>query len=74
MKSQLLDYGYRYQRITIYCDSQSAISISHNSIQHSMTKHIDIRYYFIKDHVLNGNIELIFVPSDDEIADVLLMH
>ena len=35
-----------------------------------MTKHIDIRYHFIKDHVLNGNIELIFVPSDDEIADV----
>ena len=35
-----------------------------------MTKHIDIRYHFIKDHVLNGNIELIFVPSDDMIADV----
>ena len=70
MKSQLLDFGYRFQCIPIYCDSQSAISISHNLIQHSMMKHIDIRYHFIKDHVLNGNIELIFVPYDDEIADV----
>ena len=34
-----------------------------------MAKHIDIQYHFIKDHVLYGNIELIFVPSDDEIAD-----
>ena len=70
MKSQLLDYVYRYLQIPIYCDSSSAISISHNPIQHSMTKHIDIRYHFIKDHVLNGNIELIFVNSPDEIADV----
>ncbi|XP_052627226.1 secreted RxLR effector protein 161-like [Lactuca sativa] len=70
MKSQLLDYGYRFQRIPIYFDSQSAIAISHNPIQYSMTKHIDIWYHFIKDHVLNGNIELIFVPSNDEIANV----
>ena len=35
-----------------------------------MMKHIDIRYHFIKDHVLNGNIELIFVPSAGEITDV----
>ncbi|XP_052621726.1 uncharacterized protein LOC128127306 [Lactuca sativa] len=70
MKSQIFDYGYHFQHILIYCDSQSAISISHNPIKHSMTKHIDIHYHFIKDHVLNGNIELIFVPSDDEIVDV----
>ena len=66
----LSTYGYRFQHIPIYCDSQSAIAISHNPIHHSMTKHIDITYHFIKDHVLNGNIELIFVPSDDEIADL----
>ena len=70
MKSQLLDYGYRFQHIPIYCDSQSAITISYNPIQQSMTKHIDIRYHFIKYHVLNGNIELSFVPSKDEIADI----
>ena len=46
------------------------MAIAHNPIQHSMTKHIDIRYHFIKDHILNGNIELIFVKSPKEIADV----
>ena len=70
MKTQLLDYGYRMLRIPIYCDSESAIAISHNPIQHSKTKHIELRYHFIKDHILKGNIELIFVPTHEEIADV----
>ena len=70
MKSQLLDYAYRFQKIPIYYDLQSAISISYNPIQHSLTKYIDIWYHFIKDYVLNGNIELIFVPSNDKIVDV----
>ena len=70
MKTQLLDYGYRMLRIPIYCYSESAIAISHNPIQHSKTKHIELRYHFIKDHILKGNIELIFVPTHEEIADV----
>jgi hypothetical protein len=70
MKSQLLDYGYRMLRIPIYCDSKSAIAISHNPIQHSLTKHIDIRYHFLKDNILKENIEMFFIPSIEEIADV----
>lgn len=56
--------------IPIYYDSESAIAISHNPIQHSKMKHIELRYQFIKDNILKGNIELIFVPSHDEIVDV----
>ena len=70
MKSQLLDYGYRFLHIPIYYDSNSGMAIANNPIQHSMKKHIDIRHHFIKDHILNGNIELIFVKSPEEIADV----
>ena len=70
MKTQLLDYGYRMLWIPIYCHSESAIAISHNPIQHSKTKHIELRYHFIKDHILKGNIELIFVHTHEEIADV----
>ncbi|GJZ36549.1 retrovirus-related pol polyprotein from transposon TNT 1-94 [Tanacetum coccineum] len=51
MRTQLLDYGYKYNRILMYCDSKSVISISCNLVQHSKTKHIDIRYHFIKEHV-----------------------
>ncbi|GJV52803.1 hypothetical protein Tco_1448544 [Tanacetum coccineum] len=51
MRTQLLDYGYKYNRIPMYCDSKSAIAISCNPVQHSKTKHIDIWYHFIKEHV-----------------------
>ncbi|KAJ9566100.1 hypothetical protein OSB04_002066 [Centaurea solstitialis] len=43
MQSQLRDYGLEYNKIPIYCDSKSAIAISANPVQHSKTKHIDIR-------------------------------
>ncbi|GJR99697.1 ribonuclease H-like domain-containing protein [Tanacetum coccineum] len=51
MRTQLLDYGYKYNWILMYCDSKSAIAISCNPVQHSKTKHIDIRCHFIKEHV-----------------------
>ncbi|KAI3715926.1 hypothetical protein L6452_22916 [Arctium lappa] len=51
MRTQLKDYGFNYSRIRIYCDSKSAIAISSNPVQHTKTKHIDVRYHFIKDHV-----------------------
>ncbi|KAJ9558624.1 hypothetical protein OSB04_013238 [Centaurea solstitialis] len=70
MKTQLADFGYTMNRIPIYCDSQSAILITANPVQHSKTKHIDIRYHFIKDHVEKGNIELYFVESDLQLADL----
>ncbi|KAJ9544052.1 hypothetical protein OSB04_023759 [Centaurea solstitialis] len=70
MKTQLADFGYTMNRIPIYCDSQSAIQITANPVQHSKTKHIDIRYHFIKDHVEKGNIELYFVESDLQLADL----
>ncbi|KAJ9557983.1 hypothetical protein OSB04_012597 [Centaurea solstitialis] len=70
MKTQLADFGYTMQRIPIYCDSKSAIQIAANPVQHSRTKHIDIRYHFIKDHVEKGNIELYFVESDLQLVDL----
>ncbi|GJX07091.1 retrovirus-related pol polyprotein from transposon TNT 1-94 [Tanacetum coccineum] len=56
MRTQLLDYGFKYNRIPMYCDSKSAIAISCNLVQHSKTKHIDIRYHFIKEHVERGTV------------------
>ncbi|KAJ9566774.1 hypothetical protein OSB04_002740 [Centaurea solstitialis] len=70
MKTQLADFGYTMKRIPIYCDSKSAIQIMANPVQHSRTKHIDFRYHFIKYHVEKGNIELYFVESDYQLADL----
>ncbi|GKA52487.1 hypothetical protein Tco_0745802 [Tanacetum coccineum] len=64
MRTQLLDYGYRYTKIPMYCDSKSAIAISCNPVQHSRTKHIKIRYHFIKEHVEQGTTELYFVGME----------
>nr|GEV84327.1 hypothetical protein [Tanacetum cinerariifolium] len=70
MRTQLLDYGYRYNRILMYCDSRSAIAISCNLVQHSKTKHIDIQYHFIKEHVEKGTVELYFVGTEYQLADL----
>ncbi|GJY99767.1 retrovirus-related pol polyprotein from transposon TNT 1-94 [Tanacetum coccineum] len=64
MRTQLMDYGYKYNRIPMYCDSKSAIAISFNPVQHSRTKHIDIRYHFLKEHVEKGTVELYFVGNE----------
>ncbi|GJV25464.1 retrovirus-related pol polyprotein from transposon TNT 1-94 [Tanacetum coccineum] len=57
-------------KILIYCDSKSGIAISCNPVQHSRTKHIDVRYHFIKEHVEKGTIELYFVKTDYQLADL----
>nr|GEU76794.1 hypothetical protein [Tanacetum cinerariifolium] len=66
----LTDYGFHFNKISIYCDSKSAIAISCNPVQHSRTKHIAVRYHFIKEHVEKGTIELYFVKTDYQLADI----
>ncbi|GKC83291.1 hypothetical protein Tco_1139008 [Tanacetum coccineum] len=70
MWTQLTDYGYHFKKIPIYCDLKSAIAISCNLVQHSRTKHIAVRYHFIKEHVVKGTIDLYFVKTDYQLADL----
>ena len=70
IKQQLEDYGVVQSKIPIKCDNTSAINLSKNPIQHSRTKHIEIRHHFIRDHVLNNVVELEFVPTEDQLADI----
>ncbi|GJX86885.1 retrovirus-related pol polyprotein from transposon TNT 1-94 [Tanacetum coccineum] len=70
MRTQLNYYGFNYNEIPLYCDSQSAIAISCNPVQHSRTKHIHTRYHFIKEQVENGIIELYFVRTEYQLADM----
>ncbi|KAK1379914.1 hypothetical protein POM88_026658 [Heracleum sosnowskyi] len=70
IRNQLRDYGFVLDKIPILCDNTSAIAISNNPVQHSRTKHIDIRYHFIREHVMNGTVELHFVPTEEQIADI----
>ncbi|GKB05015.1 retrovirus-related pol polyprotein from transposon TNT 1-94 [Tanacetum coccineum] len=70
MRTQLLDYGYKYNQIPMYYDSKRAIAISCNPAQRSKTKHIDIQYHFIKEHVEKGTVELYFVGKEYQLAEL----
>ncbi|GJW97404.1 putative ribonuclease H-like domain-containing protein [Tanacetum coccineum] len=64
MRSQLTDYGLGFNKIPIYYDNKSNIALCSNNVQHSQSKHIDIRYHFIKEQVENGVVELYFVRTE----------
>ncbi|GJU96860.1 hypothetical protein Tco_1326131 [Tanacetum coccineum] len=71
MRSQLKDYGFIFNKIPLYCDNKSAIALSCNNVQHSRSKHIDIRHHFIREQVKNGVVELYFVETNYQLADIL---
>ncbi|GJW65280.1 copia protein [Tanacetum coccineum] len=71
MKQALIDYGIRLDDIPIMCDNKGAIDLSKNPVQHSRTKHIEIRHHFLRDNVQKGNISIEKVSSEDNIADIL---
>ncbi|GKC04482.1 retrovirus-related pol polyprotein from transposon TNT 1-94 [Tanacetum coccineum] len=70
LRTQLTDYGFHFDKIPMYCDSKAAIAISCNPVQHSRTKHIDVRYHFIKEQVEKGIVELFFVRTEYQLADL----
>ncbi|GJW06867.1 retrovirus-related pol polyprotein from transposon TNT 1-94 [Tanacetum coccineum] len=67
---QTYDYGFGFNKIPMYCDNKSAIALCCNNVQHSRSKHIDIKFHFIKEHVENGVIELYFVNTEYQLADI----
>ncbi|GJY83234.1 hypothetical protein Tco_0496610 [Tanacetum coccineum] len=71
MRSQLKDYGFDFNKIPLYCDNKSAISLCCNNVQHSRSKHIDIRHHFIREQVENRVVELYFVETNYQLADIL---
>nr|GEZ52062.1 retrovirus-related Pol polyprotein from transposon TNT 1-94 [Tanacetum cinerariifolium] len=70
MRSQLTDYGFDFNKIPLYYDNRSAIALCCNNIQHSRSKHIDIYHHFIREQVERGVVELYFVSTDYQLADI----
>ncbi|GJU82343.1 retrovirus-related pol polyprotein from transposon TNT 1-94 [Tanacetum coccineum] len=71
MKQALIDYDVRLDDVPIMCDNKGAIDLSKNPVQHSRTKHIEIRHHFLRDNVQKGHISIEKVSSVDNIADIL---
>ena len=63
-KKLLGDYGLSQETMVVHCDNFSAIDISKNPVQHSKTKHIRIRYHFIKDLVERKVVALEYIPIE----------
>ncbi|GJX65584.1 retrovirus-related pol polyprotein from transposon TNT 1-94 [Tanacetum coccineum] len=66
----LTDYRFALNKISLYCDNKSAIPLCCNNVQHSRSKHIDARYHFIKEQVKNGVVELYFVKTEYQLAEI----
>ncbi|GKF23989.1 hypothetical protein Tco_0076311 [Tanacetum coccineum] len=70
LRTQLTDYGFHFDKIPTYYDPKETIAISCNPVQHSHTKHIDVRYHFINEKVEKGIVELFFVRSEYQLTDL----
>ncbi|CAM8954522.1 unnamed protein product [Rhodiola kirilowii] len=70
IKQQLSDYGVTLECVSILCDNTSAINISKNPVQFSRTKHIEIRYHFLRDCVEKGTIAMEYCRTEEQIADI----
>ncbi|GJS60729.1 hypothetical protein Tco_0655513 [Tanacetum coccineum] len=70
MRSQLTDYGLGFNKIPTDCDNKSDIALCCNNVQHSQSKRIDIKFHFIKEQVENRVVELYFVNTEYQLADI----
>jgi hypothetical protein len=70
MRQTLRDYGYKLSKVPLLCDNESAIRMTDNPVEHSRTKHIDIRYHFLRDHQQRGDIEITYVSTKEQLADI----
>ncbi|GJW81949.1 hypothetical protein Tco_0145924 [Tanacetum coccineum] len=64
------NYGLAFNKIPLYYDNKSTIALCCNNVQHSRSKQIDIRYHFIKEKVENRVVELYFVRTEYQLADI----
>ncbi|KOM25685.1 hypothetical protein LR48_Vigan153s000700 [Vigna angularis] len=67
----LEELGHKQNKITVYCDSQSALHIARNPAFHSRTKHIGVQYHFVREVVEKGDVDLEKICTKDNLADVM---
>ena len=72
-KSILSELGINTGAIPMYCDSNCAISIIQDPEEHQRVKHIDVKYFFIRDHQELGTLKMVKIPTDDQVADIFTM-
>ena len=71
LQGLLEDLGIGQKHIPVYCDSMSAIHLAKNQVYHGRTKHIDVRYHFVREIFEEGEILLQKIKTEDNPADML---
>ncbi|GJX27625.1 putative ribonuclease H-like domain-containing protein [Tanacetum coccineum] len=71
IQNQMMDYGFNFMNTKIHIDNESTISVIKNPVAHSRTKHIEIRFHFIRDCYEKRLIEVIKIHTDHNVADLL---
>ena len=71
LQGLLRELGIGQEEITIFCDSQSAIQLAKNQVYHARTKHIDVRYHFIREIIKDGGVIMQKIHTTDNPADML---
>jgi hypothetical protein len=70
MRQTLLDFGFNLSKFPLLCDNESAIRVADNPVEHSRTKHIDIRHHFLRDHQQKGDIDIYHISTENQLADI----
>ncbi len=71
LRKLLGDLGLHVDRhVVIYCDNLSSIQLARNPVFHARTKHIEVHYHFIREMVLAGEIDITYVSTEDQVADI----
>ena len=65
------ELGATSSTTTVYCDNQGAKALAESSRYHQRTKHINVRYHFIRHHITSGEIQVVWVPTAEQQADIL---
>ena len=71
IKYTMRDFGINYSTIPLMCDNTSAISLSVNPVFHCKMKHVEVRHHFLRDHVEKGDVEMRFIDTENQLADIL---
>jgi hypothetical protein len=70
MRQTLRDFGYNLSKVPLLCDNESAIHMADNPVEHSRTEHIDIWHHFLRDHQQKGDIEVFYISTENQLADI----
>ena len=63
--------GQSLEPIVIHCDNQSCVKMSINPVQHNKTKHVEMKYHYVREMVQRHAMQLRYIPTNEQIVDVL---